>query len=340
MVLHQFRLFGVILLSSFLFDSGAYAADAKLHVSQANKIPEATLTLSTSLDKWAGSYVSDGYAQRQNGYDWVSVSVKPLATQLRISIRSRADLKKPTCTFDGYANKVSDDLYQATVDGSKINFNFKDKQLLISTERDEDSSLLSYYCSGGASLKGSYQKTAEEIDQRQIDPRVFTKILNWDKGLGFDVSSTGQGSIQKLLIQPYGFKKDNHKVVLKVDGQVVNAEIGDLNHDGFPELMVYTQSAGSGSYGDVIAYSANKANSISRIVVPKITDDKKAKVGYMGHDEFAVLEGVLGRRFPIYKASDTNAHPTGLMRQIQYKMRNSEAGRQLYIDKIIEFAMP
>lgn len=47
------------------------------------------------------NYVSEDYIKRSEGYDWVSVSVtKEKNNQLNISIRSRADNKKPTCTLD------------------------------------------------------------------------------------------------------------------------------------------------------------------------------------------------------------------------------------------------
>ena len=54
----------------------------------------------------------------------------------------------------------------------------------------------------------------------------------------------------------------------------------------------------------------------------------------MGHDEFAIIETSLARRFPIYKNGDTNNNPTGGMRQIQYKLKDGEASRLFVIDKI------
>ena len=54
----------------------------------------------------------------------------------------------------------------------------------------------------------------------------------------------------------------------------------------------------------------------------------------MGHDEFAVVENVLARRFPVYKEGDSNANPTGGTRQIQYKLKAGEAGWVLRVDKV------
>ena len=87
--------------------------------------------------------------------------------------------------------------------------------------------------------------------------------------------------------------------------------MADLNGDGSPELYVYVASAGSGSYGSLVAYSANRRKSLSEIYLPPITDHATAAQGYLGHDQFAVVEGTLVRRFPVYKPGDSNAAPSG-----------------------------
>lgn len=68
-----------------------------------------------------GNYVSDFYAQRNEGYDWVAVSVKKNSPdEIFLSVRSRADKKKPTCTFDTKAYKINDSTYVAVEEGKKI----------------------------------------------------------------------------------------------------------------------------------------------------------------------------------------------------------------------------
>ncbi|NDE35060.1 MAG: hypothetical protein EB012_09435, partial [Gammaproteobacteria bacterium] len=115
------------------------------------------------------------------------------------------------------------------------------------------------------------------------------------------------------------------------------AEVSDLNADGSPEIYVYVSSAGSGSYGTLVAYSANKKKSLSEIYLPPLEETPKAMKGYMGHDEFAVIESSLARRFPLYKDADTNSAPSGGMRQIQYKLKAGEAGWILKIHRIDQF---
>jgi hypothetical protein len=284
-----------------------------------------------------GDYVSESYTKRNEGYDWVAVSVNQLSdNKIRISIRSRADKKKPTCTFETDAIQISDYIFKTDIDGKSILFTFKDSILNIATEKVEDKTILNYYCSGGGSLAGDYKKTNAPLDEKQIDPRVFNKTLSL-QNIGFDISTTGKGSIQQLTIQPYGLKTENKKITIEVDGMVTNAEIEDLNSDGFPEILIYTTSAGSGSYGNVMGYSVNNGKSISQIYFPSITDNPKANKGYMGHDEFAIVENTLVQRFKTYNANDTNSSPTGNIRQIQYKLKEGEASRKFVIDKIIEY---
>ena len=85
-------------------------------------------------------------------------------------------------------------------------------------------------------------------------------------------------------------------------------------------------SADSRARGSLVAYSSNQRKSLSEIYLPPIAEDKAASKGYRGRDEYAVLEGVLGHRFPVYRDGDADDRPTGGMRQLQYKLVPGEAG--------------
>lgn len=157
------------------------------------------------------------------------------------------------------------------------------------------------------------------------------------QGIRFIVTCTNEGSQNTLRIVPTGLEIDNSPIVRTIDGIVTGAEVADLNMDGSPEIYVYVTSAGSGSYGSLVAYSANRRKSLSEIYLPPVTQNKVAAKGYMGHDEFAVGDGVLLHRFPIYKSADTNAKPTGGTRQLQYKLVPGEAGWLLKLERMIEY---
>ena len=163
----------------------------------------------------------------------------------------------------------------------------------------------------------------------------FDKTLSLE-GIKFRVQCPNEGSLNNLTITPKGLEIDNDLVKIKdIDGSVVGAEVADLDGNGSPELFIYVQSAGSGSYGTLIAYAVNNKKSMTPIYVPDL--DEKLSKGYMGHDEFAIVEGVLARRFPIYQKGDTNAEPTGGTRQISYKLKKGEATWLLEIEKINEY---
>jgi len=156
-------------------------------------------------------------------------------------------------------------------------------------------------------------------------------------GISFQVMSANNSSLNNLLIVPTGLELDNSSLLEEIDGTVTGAEVADLNSDGSPEIYVYVSSAGSGSYGSLVAYSANRRKSLSPIYLPPIMENQIAKKGYMGHDEFAVVETTLVRRYPVYRQTDTNRNPTGGMRQIQYKLIPGEAGWLLKVDKVVEY---
>ena len=149
----------------------------------------------------------------------------------------------------------------------------------------------------------------------------------------FHVTSKNEGSINWLTITPSGLELDNSTVSREVDGSVAGAQVADLNADGSPEIYVYITSAGSGSYGSLVAYSANNNKSISEIYLPDLmTDDVNSK-GYMGHDSFVVGATTLFRRFPVYRQGDTNAMPSGGIRELQYELQKGEAGWLLVLKK-------
>lgn len=161
---------------------------------------------------------------------------------------------------------------------------------------------------------------------------TFSKKLSLNN-ISFEINLTDK----QLTIQPFGLAIDNSKVIKQIEGTITNAEIGDLNGDGFPEVLVYITSDGSGSYGTVIGYSVNNGKSMSEIFMPNVADNPKANKGYMGHDEFAIVENSFCQRFKTYNPQDTNSKPTGKTRQIQYKLKNGENSRVFVVDKIIEY---
>jgi len=106
--------------------------------------------------------------------------------------------------------------------------------------------------------------------------------------------------------------------------------VDDLDGNGFSEVYILTTAAGSGSSVTPVILVSNKDKSFSRAYFPEVAEADMAKgkyfEGYMGHDEYQAVETTLVRRFPVYKAGDANAKPTGGKRDVSYKMKAGEAG--------------
>ncbi len=201
--------------------------------------------------------------------------------------------------------------------------------------KDEKQCMVDQYKLRIKELKEKYTLSSIQ-DRSGSTSKGFDKVLKLE-GITFHVQATNEGSLNQLTITPSGLSTVNDVIKQEIDGSVSGAEIADLNSDGSPEIYVYVNSAGSGSYGSLVAYSANNKKSLSGIYMAPLEDDKKNSVGYMGHDEFAVVESSFARRFPIYKKEDINANPTGGTRQLQYKLVPGEATWQLKLVNSTEF---
>jgi hypothetical protein len=168
----------------------------------------------------------------------------------------------------------------------------------------------------------------------QAEPFFAQMVL---QGVTFQVESPNDSSINQVVVRAETPTGALAPMQAEADGTITGVEIEDLNADGYPEIYIYVNSAGSGSYGSLIAYASNRNKSLSEIYLPSIEDDPAIVKGYMGHDEFAVGEGALLRRFPVYLEGDSNAQSTGPTRQIQYKLEAGEAGWVLRQDRVAEF---
>jgi|GEM_PF-1076854 len=163
-----------------------------------------------------------------------------------------------------------------------------------------------------------------------LPPFDQTAILH---GISFKVSSPNLRSANTVTLTPGGLEIDNKPITIDLIGTITRIETADLDEDGSPEIYIY---AHDGEGTNLIAYSTNKKKSLSQIFLPDLNEVEKNSNGYRGHDEFAVVENSLARRFPIFPEDPGDSKPTGKMRQLEYKLHPGEAGWLLKLEKTSE----
>lgn len=156
-------------------------------------------------------------------------------------------------------------------------------------------------------------------------------------GIRFHVTCSDAGTTNTLRITPTGLAMNNDPVTHTINGRCTGAEVADLDGDRSPEVYVYVNSSDADAQGTLLAYAANRRKSLSEIHLPPLAEQADADRGYRGHDEFAVLEGRIGRRFPVYREGDVAGHASGGMRQLQYKLVAGEAGWRLKLDRVVDY---
>ncbi|AEA42176.1 hypothetical protein [Fluviicola taffensis] len=272
-----------------------------------------------SISPFIGTFVSKDYSKKEEGSDWVSVKITSITEKLfRLEVRSRADIKKPTCTITCEARLTDEgELVGVQYDfevGVKIN---KDLIEIYSPSNKN----LNYFCSGGATLAGKYTRISGEADQKQIDHSQFWKFLEYN-----NYTFSVQAIRDTLTLQPALPLGRVNEIKIPFKGSIADAEIADLDVDGFPEVYVYVRE-GKDQHIRLIAYNLNKGKSLSEI---NLQEAKKTDLGeFAGGDQFQTVESTLVRRYSIAGTNKTQ--------QIQYKLKQGEALPQLIVDKVFSY---
>ncbi|MCO5725752.1 hypothetical protein [Robiginitalea marina] len=282
--------------------------------------------LAPTANPYTGTYVTDSYAQRGEGYDWVGIRVKEAGDgQFWISVRSRADMKNPTCTFDGMVFPEDEDTYFTVLEGKKVLFDFSNGTLTIRPETGDGNQVLWFRCSGGATLAGTYSKIDGDLDPGQVDPTTFMKYLTL-QDISFNVSAVEKEGKQEVTIRSIGLEiSDKDPIIMSAPGEILDAGIEDLNSDGYPEVVVFSRH---GNRGNVQGISVNSGKSMSRFHFPPQENNPGLMEGVNGKDEFALVETNLVQRFPI---------EGGKTRQVVYELVEGENGRVFKVRDIQEY---
>ncbi len=141
-----------------------------------------------------------------------------------------------------------------------------------------------------------------------------SQTLTWKK-LAFRVSSQDQG----FTLQPQGLSASNEAVAQRVEGTLNPAQIGDLDGDGWPEILVTWKI--DGSHQGAAVFSVNQGKSLSQAGFTPASN-----LGSFS------LEG------PELVHKDLSTVET------RYRLRKGEASKQLVADPIqrsaLDFGLP
>lgn len=166
-------------------------------------------------------------------------------------------------------------------------------------------------------------ETADTLAQRPaaetpVDAISYEKRL--ESGSMHFLVTTTEGSMRHLTIQLDREGQQPSRIDEDIEGTVTNSVITDLNSNKKPELLVFLNGGGTGSYGKIYGYEFD-SQYWGQLRMPELTPEQQQ--GYMGHDEFQVAGNRLARTFPVYLDTDANCCPSGGTRTIFYTLDNA-----------------
>lgn len=180
------------------------------------------------------------------------------------------------------------------------------------------------------STSGSDSVWADSATTRDSGPEgAFTRNIE-TKDIKIEINSRGNEDLKNLELTINSTGKDLiYKKAIQYDGTIQDAVTADLNGDGLYEVYIFNKSAGSGSYGQLIAYQYN-GNKLDSISIEELSDELSQK--YLGHDSFSIDKKHLKRFFPIYNEMDPNCCPTGGLKELKYNLVKKPSGLKLLIN--------
>lgn len=132
------------------------------------------------------------------------------------------------------------------------------------------------------------------------------------------VRTTGEGSRRLLYIRTLQNGRELAQVRDTLDGEVQDAQLTQLGPGPDPQLLVFVNSAGSGSYGEVHGFWFENPQWRRLPPLPELPNPIGG--GYQGHDTFRIANRELLRTFPVYGPADANCCPSGGQRTVRYTL--------------------
>lgn len=152
-------------------------------------------------------------------------------------------------------------------------------------------------------------------------PAGWKKAERYDKTLhfnvySFNVSAADSASVRQLTIKAYRGKLLLTNFKVQLDGAVTNAEVADLDKNGFPELYVYSMNTRSLGRVHAWQFLADRKASITPVNWPLATDKS-----YMGQDSLWIDRASLCRKYPAYQIVNGGKVATGKTHWVRYRLK-------------------
>jgi hypothetical protein len=173
--------------------------------------------------------------------------------------------------------------------------------------------------------KGVFTYIINDTTLCQCQKPVKTRMFTTKTGKTFTITEdhTGSASIGAVKVELKGFKHNTAINFGEIE-PIKDIFLADVDNDGFEELYICTQSAGSGSYARFYGLVSVKDNEVVKLNfnINKEIEESKSYRGYQGHDAFVFESGLILHKFDVYKTGDKNMQPTGGTMRVYYKLVN------------------
>jgi hypothetical protein len=179
---------------------------------------------------------------------------------------------------------------------------------------------LGYDCIAWSGTHPAGRVAAGPVVPAGVRAEPFDKTLRYNV-YSFNVRAADSANIRQVTIKAYRGKLLLTNFKVQLDGAVTNAEVADLDKNGFPELYVYSTTPNT--YGHVHAWQflAERKASITPVNWPLATDK-----AYMGHDSLWIDRASLCRKFPAYQLLNGKKVTTGESHWVRYRLKAVGSG--------------
>lgn len=145
--------------------------------------------------------------------------------------------------------------------------------------------------------------------------------------ISFTVSSPNVPERNTMVIYSQGLENRNDTFQIEVAGMVHDAQLADLNTDGFPEVYVFTQQKEEEQKGDVYIFTSFRNRSYGQAFLQELPQANTLMPEQRSVDHFALGDSLLIRK--VAAAGATGEDAAAATKEIVYELKSGEASYQL-----------